>query len=99
VSYLVPHPSGCALLVRVIPRASRSAIDGQRGGALLVRLAAAPVEGAANAELVATVAKALDVPRAAVTIASGERGRVKRLVIAGLSPETAARRLGGPHSG
>jgi uncharacterized protein len=99
VPCLSPHPSGCTLLVRVIPRASRSVIAGERDGALLVRIAAPPVEGAANAALVGLVAKALDLPRAAVTIASGERGRLKRLVIAGPTAEAAARRLGGSHSG
>lgn len=77
------------IAVRVVPRAGRSGIAGTRDGALLVRLNAAPVEGAANAELIEVIAKALDVPRRAVTIASGERSRQKRVRVAGISVEQA----------
>lgn len=53
-----------------------------RDGAVLVRLAAAPVDGAANEELIAVLAKALDVPRRDIVIVSGERSRLKRLRVA-----------------
>ncbi len=43
--------------VRVVPRASKSGVAGEHGGALRVRVAAPPVEGAANDELVRTLAK------------------------------------------
>jgi uncharacterized protein (TIGR00251 family) len=86
-------PRGVDLDVRVIPRAHRSAIAGTRGGALLVRLQAPPVDGAANAELVTVLAAALNVPRRAVSIASGERGRQKRVSVAGLDEATARARL------
>jgi uncharacterized protein len=69
--------------IRVIPRAGRSGIAGLRDGALLVRLAAAPVDGAANAELIDVLARALDVPKRAIEIVSGERSRAKRVRIAG----------------
>jgi uncharacterized protein YggU (UPF0235/DUF167 family) len=54
-----------------------------REGALLVRLAAAPVDGAANDALVRMLAEALDVARSRVTILSGERSRDKRVHCAG----------------
>lgn len=57
-----PAHSDALLKVRVIPRAGRSGIAGLRDGALLVRLAAAPVDGAANAELIAVLAEAIGVP-------------------------------------
>ena len=79
--------------VRVIPRAGRSGFAGLRSGALLVRLAAAPVDGAANDELVALIAKALRVPKRDVTIVSGERARSKRIRIAGVDREEALARL------
>jgi uncharacterized protein (TIGR00251 family) len=72
------------LKVQVIPRAARSGFGGLRDGALLVRLAAAPVDGAANDELVALLAKALRIPKRDVTIVSGERSRSKRVRIAGM---------------
>ena len=70
--------------VRVIPRAGRSGIAGLRDGALLVRLAAAPVDGAANQELIDVLAKALKVPKRSIEIVSGERSRAKRVRIAGV---------------
>jgi len=78
------EPSGDAIDVRVIPRAGRSVVAGLRDGALLVRLAAAPVEGAANAELIALLASSLHVPKRDVTIVSGERSRAKRVRVAGM---------------
>jgi uncharacterized protein (TIGR00251 family) len=56
-----------------------------RGDAVLVRLHAAPVEGAANAELIEVLADALDVPKRAVSIVAGERGRQKRVRVEGLT--------------
>jgi uncharacterized protein (TIGR00251 family) len=76
--------------VRVIPRAPRTRVDGERAGAILIRLAAPPVDGAANAALVAFLADTLGVPRRNVTIVSGETFRDKRVQIAGID-ETAVR--------
>ena len=73
--------------VRVIPRAKKTEIDGERDGALVVRVAAPPVEGAANEALVDFFAQALRVPRRAVQIVGGQRGRRKRLAIAGVTPD------------
>ena len=86
-------PDGVVLTIRVIPRAGRSAVAGTRGGALLVRLSAAPVEGAANAELIEVIADALDVPKRCVTIVSGERGRVKRVRVTGIDADHARARF------
>lgn len=83
---------GVELTVRVIPRARRTEISGERDGALVVRVAAPPVEGAANEALVAFFSAALRVPRRAIQILSGERGRQKRIAIAGVTVE-AVRRL------
>jgi uncharacterized protein len=60
-----------------------------RNGALLVRLAAAPVDGAANAELIALIARALHLPRRDITIVSGERSRSKRIRVANIDRATA----------
>jgi uncharacterized protein (TIGR00251 family) len=70
--------------IRVIPRAGRSGVAGLRDGAVLMRLAAAPVDGAANDELIAVLSKALDVPRRDIVIVSGERSRLKRVRVAGM---------------
>jgi len=87
--------NGVILTVRVIPRAATSGVAGMRADALLVRLHAPPVEGAANAELIEVIASALKVPKRAVTIASGERSRVKRVRVAGIDEVTAELRLSG----
>ena len=71
----------------MIPRAGRTEFAGERDGALLVRLAAPPVEGAANAALVDFLATALDLPRRSIRIVSGERSRRKRVAIAGMTAE------------
>jgi uncharacterized protein len=79
--------------VRCIPRAGRSGITGLRGGALLVRLAAAPIDGAANAELLAILSASLGLPRRALSIAGGGRSRTKRVLVEGASPEALGRIL------
>ena len=64
-----------------------------RDGALVIRLAAAPVDGAANAELIDVLARALRVPKRDVTIVSGERSRNKRVRIAGMNASHVLDRL------
>lgn len=73
--------------VRVVPRASRSEIVGALDGALRVRVAAPPVEGAANEELARTLARALGVASRAVEITSGHASKTKLVRVAGASRE------------
>jgi len=77
------------LKVRVQPRASRDALAGERAGALVVRLTAPPVEGAANEALARFLGKALGVPPSAVRIVAGETGRNKVVAVAGLDAAAA----------
>lgn len=81
------------LQVRVIPRAGRTAIAGRRGDAVLVRLAAAPVDGAANEALIEALADALGCPRRHITIAAGHKSRDKRLRIDGMTGAQVAAKL------
>jgi uncharacterized protein len=67
--------------VRVIPRAQKTEFGGERDGRMVVRLAAPPVDGAANAALVAFIAEHYHVSRSRVRIVSGERSRNKRVEI------------------
>jgi uncharacterized protein (TIGR00251 family) len=69
--------------VRLTPRASRDAIEGEYHGALKVRLTAPPVEDRANQALRRLLAENLNVPVSAVRIVAGEKGRTKRLSVAG----------------
>ena len=71
--------------VRVTPRASRDAIEGEYQGALKVRLTAPPLDGRANEALRRLLAESLNVPVSAVRIVAGEKGRTKRVAVAGVS--------------
>jgi uncharacterized protein (TIGR00251 family) len=73
--------------VRVVVRASRSEIGGVHDDALRVRVAAPPVEGAANEELTRTLARALGVPTRAVEITSGHASKTKLVRVAGATRE------------
>lgn len=77
--------SGVRVDVHVVPRAAKTAIVGVHGERLKVALAAPPVDGAANAELVAFFARALGVAKRDVAIVAGETSRRKTLAIAGVS--------------
>jgi uncharacterized protein (TIGR00251 family) len=88
-------PEGITLRVRVQPRASRDAFGGEREGALVVRLTAPPVEGAANEALVRFLGRGLGVAPSAVRIAAGASGRSKRVAVSGIDTSTARARLGG----
>lgn len=71
--------------VRVVPRASRSSVEGLHEDALRVRISAPPVEGAANEELVRFLACALDVSRSKVDVVSGHAARTKTVRVAGIT--------------
>ena len=85
---------GITLRVRVQPRASRDGLSGEREGALVVRLTAPPVEGAANEALSRLLGKTLGVAPSAVRVVSGAAGRNKLVSVAGLDAATARARLG-----
>ncbi|WGM37269.1 DUF167 family protein [Caulobacter sp. NIBR1757] len=87
------------LAVRLTPRGGADRIDGwgedAQGRPLLkVRVSAPPVEGEANAALEKLLAKALGLPKSAITVAAGQTARVKSVAVRGLSPEDIRARLG-----
>jgi uncharacterized protein (TIGR00251 family) len=86
---------GVIIDVRVVTRAGRAGLAGTRRDAVLVRLNAPPVEGAANVELIEIIADVLGVARRAVTIVSGQRSRTKRVRITGVDAAHVTSRL--PH--
>jgi uncharacterized protein len=88
--------TGVELDVRVIPRARQTRIAGERDGALLVRVAAPPVDDAANNRLVDYFARLTSRPRSAIRLMSGARGRSKRLAIDGISVESMRELVRGP---
>jgi uncharacterized protein len=95
---IVATQGGVLIDVRVIPRAGRSGLAGARDGALVVRVNAPPVDGAANAALIEVLAKVLGVPKRAVMVVSGDRSRRKRVRVEGVtaaSVEAILRAIGG----
>ncbi len=76
------HADGIDLAVRVTPRASRNTLEAGPGHAV-ARLAAPPVDGAANEALIKLVADHFGVAKRAVRLVAGDRARLKRLTIAG----------------
>jgi len=89
-------PGGVRIRVRVQPRASRSEVGGLHGSEIRVRVAAPPVDGAANDALSRLLAERLGVPRSAVVVTAGAAGRSKVVQVAGLTAQAAAQRLGLP---
>jgi hypothetical protein len=77
----------------VIPRAAKSQIAGTRGDALLIRLNAPPLDGAANEALIRLLAETLDIPKRDIAVISGERSRTKRVRVAGRTADDVRRRL------
>ena len=73
--------------VQVVPRASRSEIVGEHNGSLRVRLAAPPVDGAANDELKRVLAKTFKVQRNSIQLVSGQRSRTKLIRIVGVDSQ------------
>ncbi|MGB5133067.1 MAG: DUF167 family protein [Steroidobacteraceae bacterium] len=76
---------GLRIAVRIQPRAGADRICGVQGGRLKIRIAAAPVDDAANERLRRFVARLFDVPQAAVSLVQGGRSRDKLLAIAGVA--------------
>lgn len=71
------HGSAARVTVRVQPRASRTEVVGEHGDAIRIRIAAPPVDGAANRELLSFLARQVGVAQSAVRLAGGGSGRTK----------------------
>jgi uncharacterized protein (TIGR00251 family) len=81
--------------VRVAPRASRSELAGEHDGALKVRVAAPPVEGAANEELARLLSKAFGVAARDVEVVSGHASKTKVVRVSGAKAADLLRLSGG----
>ena len=88
-----PRADG-TIAVRVQPRAPRDEIVGERGGRLLVRLTAPPVEGRANEALRRLLARRLGVAKSRLSVVRGAGSRDKLVRVEGLSSADLARKLG-----
>src|SRR5262249_50817049 len=90
---LAAKEGGVTFAVRVQPRASKSGVAGDLDGILKIRLAAPPVEGEANEELIRLLAKLFDAPRQRIAIISGQTSKNKVVSVSGISVDEASKIL------
>ena len=91
---IAQESDGCILTVKVVPRASRTEIVGADPDWVRNRLQAPPVEGRANAALVEFLAETLGLPKRAVAVVAGDKGRIKKVRISGPSAKAVREKLG-----
>jgi uncharacterized protein (TIGR00251 family) len=84
---------GVVLTVHIQPKASTTECVGIHGDAIKIRVAAPPVDGAANDELIQFIARRLSIPTASVRIHSGASGRHKRVLVKGATAQLVMARL------
>jgi uncharacterized protein (TIGR00251 family) len=85
--------SASRISIYVQPRANKTTIAGMHDGCVKVRLAAPPVDGAANAALIEFVAKRLRIAKSRVRIVTGQTSRRKVVEVDGVSAEQLANAL------
>ena len=86
--------SGAALAVRVTPRASRNRISEVLGdGTVKIQLTSPPVDGEANAKLIAFLAAVLEIPKSRIEIVAGVTGRDKLVTVIGMNAATLHERI------
>jgi uncharacterized protein len=78
--------------VRVVPRSRKNSLEWTEGG-LKAHISAPPVDGAANEALLALLAERLDLPRRAIAIVRGARGRQKTVEIKGLTLQEVQQKI------
>jgi uncharacterized protein (TIGR00251 family) len=90
---LVEKDGAVRFEVHAKPRAKKSKVIGERGDAVEVALAAPPVDGAANEELVRFMAKVLAIRQRDIELVRGETSREKLLSVSGLTAAEIESRL------
>ena len=93
VAFLEAHKEGVVLLVKVVPRASRSEFLGVLDGRIKIRIAAPPVDSAANEELIRLLARTLQCPKSQIRLLQGRTARTKNLLVRGATLVDVARVL------
>lgn len=85
IEWLKESSEGAILNLHIQPKASKTEVAGQYGDALRLRIAAPPVEGAANKALCRYLAESFSIPQNRVEILGGLTGRKKRILLRGVS--------------
>jgi len=91
--WLLPTHDGCIITVKATPRARKSEVSGADPEWLRVRLQAPPVDGKANAELIALFAKTFGIPKRSVELLTGDTSRLKRVKLSGVPAEAVTATL------
>ena len=86
--------AGAEFVVKVVPRASKTEIAGEADGVVRIRIAAPPVDGAANVELIKFLSKIFGVSKTSIEMVSGGQSRQKRVRIAGVRAAEVMEKLG-----
>jgi uncharacterized protein (TIGR00251 family) len=86
VNWLVADDKGVTLRLHIQPGAKKTEVVGLHGEALKIRLAAPPVDGKANACLIAFLADQLGIAKASITLVGGDTSRAKRMRVCGVDP-------------
>jgi uncharacterized protein (TIGR00251 family) len=89
--FFQPTGQGYVLRLTVVPGAQRTQVVGLHGDRLKVRLAAPPEKGAANRELIAFLARALNLPKSSLKLTLGAQSRSKVVAVYDLSPDLGQR--------
>ena len=93
IATILERPGRLRIAVRVQPRASRNRLTGLIGDAVKIQLTAPPVEGAANAALIAFLAEILEVSRSRIRVVTGDHSRSKVVEIEADDPVALEARL------
>jgi len=78
---VLPHLEGAVFSVRAKPGARRNQVIGERAGALLVGVTAAPEQGKANAAIIELLAETLNLHRSQLELLTGQTSRIKKFIV------------------
>jgi len=93
MTWIKESGNGVVLAIHAAPGAARNEVQGLHGGTLKIRLHAPPVDGKANAALLAFLSEAFGIPKARITLLTGQAHRRKRVAIEGVTADDARRIL------
>lgn len=91
--WLKPSGDGVIVALHIQPGAKKTEVVGVHGDALKIRLAAPPVDGKANSALIEFLSDLFAIPKARVTLVSGQTSRAKRVALSGIVATDAEQRL------
>lgn len=93
MTWLIETPKGILLRIHAQPKASRSEVSGVHGDRLKIRIAAPPVDGEANEELIRFLKKKLGIPSSQLSLVRGQSSKMKDVLCAGMTSAQIEERL------